>query len=170
VYETDSIIYEYDPDANSWSQAGKHPLYNPIYSGRQQAVTAKIPEYGVNISVKWDGGNSKVYLYRHSDTSSAISYRDIDDGNDLGISVRPNPFNSRTVIQVNRGQKTEDRGQIAGIKILDITGKIVYQLTSDLWHLASGISWNASQNPPGTYLIRLTAHNKTYTRKIVLMK
>jgi hypothetical protein len=86
------------------------------------------------------------------------------------LSVEPNPFHSKTRIQVHREQKSEVRSQISEIKILDITGKMVYQLTSDLCHLTSGISWNASQHPTGIYIIELKHNRKKYTKRVMLIK
>jgi hypothetical protein len=113
--------------------------------------------------------NGKMWVYKYKKTTVNKETAGLR-ASSIAMTVRPNPFNSRTVFQLNRGQKTEDRGQIAGIKILDITGKIVYQLTSDLWHLASDISWNASHQPAGVYLVRLSTTAGTIQKNILKVR
>jgi hypothetical protein len=63
VMSPNRSIYEYDPVANSWSQAGSHSLKG---SGEQRAVAVSIPEHGVIFVAKWDFGSSAVLLYKHS--------------------------------------------------------------------------------------------------------
>jgi hypothetical protein len=99
---------------------------------------------------------------------------DIESGNismDNGfkLSVNPNPVGSRTIIQLNRGQRSEVRGQIAEINILNIAGKVVCQLTSDLCSLTSGIAWNASKYAPGVYFIRLVMQQKVLLQKKLIV-
>jgi hypothetical protein len=85
------------------------------------------------------------------------------------IDVFPNPFNSKIRIHV-RGQRTEDRGQTAEIQILNVSGKIVCQLTSDLCHLTSGISWNASHHPSGIYIAEIRAGNRRFNKTLTLLQ
>jgi hypothetical protein len=85
------------------------------------------------------------------------------------VAVSPNPFHSTVAINV-RSQKTEDRRQTVGIKIFNVSGKLVYQLTSDLCHLTSGISWNAAHLPSGIYLLKLNTGQKTITKRLFLQK
>lgn len=67
LFSSDNQIYEYDPSTNSWASRGSHPL-NGSYDF--MAAAAPIPEYGVVFAVKYDFGNSKVYLYKHTNASA----------------------------------------------------------------------------------------------------
>lgn len=63
LFASNNQMYEYDPSNNSWASRGTHPL-NGSYN--LMAVAVPVPEYGVVFAVKWDFGNSKVYLYKHT--------------------------------------------------------------------------------------------------------
>ena len=63
VMSPDGRIYEYDPLKDIWTQSGTHSLKG---SSDQRAVAVPLPEYGVNMVIKWDFGSSAVYLYKHS--------------------------------------------------------------------------------------------------------
>jgi hypothetical protein len=82
--------------------------------------------------------------------------------------VFPNPFNTRVTIRVNRGQRTEDRGQHIQLNIYDLKGQLVDFLASDLWLLTSGISWNLSGLPAGIYLLKADLGGKSRTHKLFL--
>jgi predicted amidohydrolase len=84
------------------------------------------------------------------------------------LRVFPNPFNTRVTIRVNRGQRTEDRGQHIQLNIYDLKGQLVHFLASDLWLLTSGISWNLSGLPAGIYLLKADLGGKSRTHKLFL--
>jgi hypothetical protein len=110
-------------------------------------------------------GDHQVYVYKHAQ-KSMIQEPFIQKG-DFGLTVFPNPVHSSTVIKLTRGQRSDDRDQTVSIKILNISGKIVHRLTSDFWHLASGISWNPANLPAGIYLLKAKIGKITYTKRLL---
>jgi hypothetical protein len=117
------------------------------------------------------GANMYTVFIKKADELPVIEEHPIRHGKEeFGLEVMPNPVNHGTTIRINRSQRTEDRGQISEIKIFNLTGKIVYQLTSDLCHLTSGLSWNASNQPSGVYIIRAKLDNKSITKLVLLQK
>jgi hypothetical protein len=167
LFKPDSNIYEYDPAGNSWRTTGKHPLFNPIYSGRMIAVSAKIPEYGVIISVKWDGGNSKVYLYRHMAGTAVQSSRSAGP-EALSLSVTPNPATGRALIRASAaGDKPLSSLRL---RIYDPCGRLVATYAGkDPQALAGGWIWNTRAFPSGIYLVRLQTHEKILDRRVTVM-
>ena len=78
----------------------------------------------------------------------------------------PNPFNPSSTI--NYGLKTE--GQVE-IMVYDATGRLVEELING--HQDAGyhsITWNASNQASGAYLITMTTGKFTSTQKLMLVK
>lgn len=164
LFKPDSNIYEYDPAGDSWRQTGKHPLFNPIYSGRMIAVSAKIPEYGVIISVKWDGGNSKVYLYRHSAGGSGLAPKRPSASLAPGaITCSPSPAVSRVSISLNAWNPASSR-----LVVLDARGRRVADLTHRVDR--AGVNWNTSQLPAGVYTVIFTDRGLKAAGKVLVLK
>ena len=64
---TDSAFYEYDPIADSWKkQSVSIPFRNGVDNGVFGAAAVPISTHGVVMIVKYDGNNSKVFLYKHA--------------------------------------------------------------------------------------------------------
>ncbi len=84
--------------------------------------------------------------------------------NELNIDVYPNPFNSICQIKYN----LQGKNIPVNLEILDINGKIIesYEnLPSE-----SIINWDASNNPAGVYLIRLSNGEENLVEKVIYMK
>jgi aminopeptidase N len=78
----------------------------------------------------------------------------------------PNPFNSSTVIKLRLGENCH-----AELEIFDLLGRKVASLHDG--YLESGqheFTWNADGISSGIYFYRLTAGNKSQTRKMALVK
>jgi hypothetical protein len=86
------------------------------------------------------------------------------------IEAFPNPFNPVIKIAVScpalAGSAISKK--TVPIKIYNVNGKIVKELTTDSRQLKAGINWNASQYPPGVYILKLKIAGKQYTKCLVL--
>ena len=88
----------------------------------------------------------------------------------IKIYASPNPFNPGTRIWVHGGQGAEVRDQKIKLKIYNINGKLIANLSSVRSLLTSGISWDASNKPSGLYFAHIKIGNKTFNKKLVLMR
>jgi len=80
----------------------------------------------------------------------------------------PNPFNPTTTIRFNVPIETQ---LIASLRIYDLTGRLVETLIDkQLKHGKHKIKWNASNQPSGIYIAKLSAGNQVQTQKLVLVK
>jgi subtilisin family serine protease len=90
-------------------------------------------------------------------------------GNDM--ICRPNPFNPIIHISVN---SKESGSKGIEIKIFDISGKLIVDLTPKALHSSlsklTTLTWNAASQPSGLYIIRLRTDNNIYTRTISLIQ
>ncbi|OGJ92329.1 MAG: hypothetical protein A2268_06250 [Candidatus Raymondbacteria bacterium RifOxyA12_full_50_37] len=91
------------------------------------------------------------------------------------FSVSPNPFNPATRIRIQEPSgyaqsKQEARSKNSEIRIFDIHGKLVQKLATDYLLLASGITWDASNQPSGLYIIRVQVGGKTLVKQALLLK
>lgn len=77
---------------------------------------------------------------------------EISNNSELKIIVSPNPTSG--IIQI-------DGNNIENIQVLNLNGNIFYK--------GMGNSIDISNNPKGIYYVRITTHNKVFTRKIVLI-
>ena len=83
----------------------------------------------------------------------------------------PNPFNPSTKFRFNIPPSEGAGGRILKIIIYDILGREITTLANE--QLSPGtyeISWDASNYPSGVYYYQLTAGDKSFTRKMILMK
>ena len=79
----------------------------------------------------------------------------------------PNPFNPTTKISFSLSTSEN-----VTLEIFDILGQMVDRLL-DNKYIPSGkytVSWNASFHKSGVYFYRLTAGNKKYVKRMILMK
>ena len=116
--------------------------------------------------------NTQIYFVYPGSTAREDQANLLDDVN---VSVFPNPFNPIISLRLIRKEDKEN-GKGKGkenisLKIFDIKGRLVKDLSQSL--LPSSVflfSWNASNLPSGIYTLRATIGNKTFNKKIVLMK
>lgn len=105
-----------------------------------------------------------------------------NDNNDskvpLNVIVCPNPFNPVVSITINgMGMALNRKGMInhaptiiPQIAIYDITGRCVYKVYIEPSNTTTGIIWNASKNPSGLYIAHIKIGDKTFKKKLVLIK
>jgi len=83
-----------------------------------------------------------------------------------GITVRPNPFNPLTFVNVSLGKKSKTE-----LNVYDVRGKIVATLFSG--ELDAGkhrYSWDAKAVAGGVYFVRLKSERKTLQLKVTLLR
>ncbi len=78
----------------------------------------------------------------------------------------PNPFNPLTRISY-----VLPREDFVMLSIYDVAGRMVEQLVGEIQPAGNHVvEWDASRHPSGIYFYRLTAGNRTLTKKMVLIK
>ncbi|OGJ85879.1 MAG: hypothetical protein A2268_12485 [Candidatus Raymondbacteria bacterium RifOxyA12_full_50_37] len=83
------------------------------------------------------------------------------------INCSPNPFNPSTVISIKNQAPS---GKQVEIQIFDIHGKLVQKLTASPLVLVAGLTWDASFQPSGVYIVRLSIGDRIYSSKITLLR
>jgi len=86
------------------------------------------------------------------------------------IQVWPNPFNPMVRITVSGGWKTDEQRRKMALKIYNVSGKLVMDLSAQPASLSSGISWNAAAFPSGIYIVRLIREDDILERTIMLLR
>jgi beta-N-acetylhexosaminidase len=82
------------------------------------------------------------------------------------INNYPNPFNSSTQINI----KISDAGML-NIKVYNVIGEEVAEIVNDYYQPGQyKFFFNASELSSGVYLLRMTAGEKYFSHKIILMK
>ncbi len=85
----------------------------------------------------------------------------------ISIEANPNPFHAAAVLTV-RGSGKRNKA----LCIYNLQGKLI----RDFSHALRGcppvvtVHWNATNLPPGVYVAKLMADEKSYTKKITLLK
>jgi hypothetical protein len=155
--------WEFNPVTDTWT-----PLANT--QGAPQgsiAMQVPIPDYGVILYVRHYVRQRDVYIYKHA-APSAVSSKPVKAaGAALAVTATPNPFKTTVKIAAS-GQRIADSN--IGVAIYDIKGKMVHKLSATSYQLSAGISWNASGLPAGVYLLKVTAGNKTVSRRLFLQR
>ena len=78
----------------------------------------------------------------------------------------PNPFNPTTMIRFDVANNSN-----ITLQIVDMTGRVVATLVNEVKSPGSySISWNATENASGMYLLRMQSNNGVLTRKMTLIK
>ncbi len=84
----------------------------------------------------------------------------------------PNPFNPRTTIHFSLAEPG-----FVDVAIYDVHGRCVRELVQRTWMSAGRqrVSWNGTGKPgqylaSGVYLYRITAHDRSFAGKLVLLK
>ncbi len=170
-------------------QLGCHLIYqgSPIDTLFQWVVPdtqSNIP-FKICLAVSGDGRydsiNSPPFYVKRTTGINDESEHGISRGIDL-LDVFPNPFKSKTNIRFTismQNQKNIECGcQKPELKIYDVTGKLVKDLTSLLNYPSfnNRINWDGSDDagyslPRGVYFVHLTtSDNLTIIRKIIKLK
>jgi hypothetical protein len=92
----------------------------------------------------------------------------------ISLQAHPNPFASRTTINIRITEDNNGKGGNIDLRIFDINGKLVMSKSvytpSSVFRLPSSFNWDALNQPCGLYLIKVRVKDKTYQKKISLIK
>jgi hypothetical protein len=103
-------------------------------------------------------------------------YTGIDERKNSGINaafeifVNPNPFKGIIAISCQLSAVSK---QTVPIKIFGVNGKMVKKLLVPPGRdqqLKAGITWNATNYPPGIYVVTVSLNNKTLSKRMILSR
>jgi len=94
-----------------------------------------------------------------------IKLQDKEQPRAFSLQVFPNPFNSFLTIKT---QFDHEAG--ATIKVYDLTGKEVMEISQNSGNIGSSFTWNASQYPSGIYFVQLQSLSQMESVKCLLIK
>jgi hypothetical protein len=172
VCNNSRTVYRYSYHNNRWTSFTASGV-NP---GR---ISGYDPFNNVFLSIKGSGYNNlKVFALKIDnegfDTTATPLGREmaVHFGN-ISISVKPNPFNSVTFLNVECRMPNAER-RSAEMKIFSIEGKLIEDLPFKIRHSLFGIhysaKWNAAVLPSGIYILRANIGNKSYFKKLFFQK
>jgi hypothetical protein len=125
---------------------------------------------GPNIN-NFNGKIDDVKIYNTIFPDTLITLLDVfpSTDKDLSLSVAPNPFNPSVAISVSGWQAC------AELKILDVSGKVVADLTQALNRGSQGkgqrnVSWSALSRASGVYIVMLKNGKAELKRKVMLIR
>jgi len=82
------------------------------------------------------------------------------------LKAYPNPFNPTTNISFELNENS-----LVKLAVYDIKGAFVQEITHEVLDMGSyTYNWNASSNPSGVYMLKLSTNSEVLTQKIVLLK
>jgi hypothetical protein len=108
-----------------------------------------------------------IEFYRNGPVVSVES----DNTPSLPITIRlfqnyPNPFNSSTTIRFEL-----EKSSLVDLGVFNLLGQPVGTLTRATFGPGlHTVRWEAGESASGTYIVRLTAHGETLTRRVLLVK
>ncbi|OGJ84621.1 MAG: hypothetical protein A2268_11395 [Candidatus Raymondbacteria bacterium RifOxyA12_full_50_37] len=129
---------------------------------RERGYLYAIEENGEGVN-----GPSLVHVWKvASETTAADKTRETALAEAV-MQVFPNPFNPSMAIKIAH----RDPGAVnAEVKIYNVHGKLVQKLKATGHQLATGITWDASNLPSGTYILRAELGGNVYTKQAVLLQ
>jgi len=104
-----------------------------------------------------------------SDTlpSTAVKKAEKPLPGNAGITVSPNPFNPRTVISIKNLVPSSKKNEI---QIFNIHGKLIQTLSAPSLVLGAGLSWDASAQPSGIYIVKAVVGGQVLAKQMTLIK
>jgi hypothetical protein len=177
-------IWVYSYDSNSWTEIPRGSrAYNA--SDRTSSTWPPLRVYpgsfgycvkngvianwgGLNTSGSGSDGNTKqpIWAFKLADGGTGSEKAALRSAGPV-LTVSPNPFNG--VIKIaGSGQRAAD--SFIKILIFDVKGKVVDRLSATSYQLSAGLTWNASAQPPGVYLLSARADGKVLTKRLFLVK
>ena len=151
------------------------PFYSMVAS-KDDPTTPEIDGYtiGNKISFKlWDGNqeytlNSNKQIGFESQGTAVLALSGSVVPSEFAIvSAYPNPFNPSTTIEYSLPQEA-----LVNVSIFDIRGRMVSSLINNQI-MSSGthrVTWDASGNSSGIYLVKIDSENNTDTQRLLLIK
>jgi hypothetical protein len=121
------------------------------------------------VDTLYTSGSTTVREFEYNVRTGSTGVR--SDGESLPAQLAlhqnfPNPFNPTTNLEF----RISDFGFVS-LKVFDVLGREVATLIYEMMPAGKyEATWNAANFPSGVYMIRLSAGEKSATRKVVLMK
>jgi hypothetical protein len=160
LFRSSSQLRRFNPKSRTWSTLSSGSYGDPLLQ-----VVCAIRDYGV---VAFMGQYPEFDLFKLAEgTGSVSSNYAQENAEHMVISAYPNPFNPETKIAFSCQHSAVSK---IDVDIFGTNGKLVEKLIAGSRKLKGGITWNATKYPPGVYLLKLRAGNKTFCKKLILSK
>lgn len=176
-----AIPYSWGPGMTTVEHVCRQML--PNASGEAVTIPASgniVKSRNFTINAAWNEKNIMIVVFVQSSTKEVYQTAEIravplavDENkpeNPIPIlSISPNPFRTVTHISIGQGMKVD------GLKIFDISGRLVKNLSSTLNLSPSAILWdgsdlNGAKVASGIYIVQLEMGNKRLTEKLLFLK
>ncbi len=114
--------------------------------------------------VGWVGnyGSGSNTILKYYNPSSTVGVPTFETINDNDVSIYPNPANDVVNFSINGINKTDFT-----VKVIDITGKIVYQEVMNVKGVAKS-SFNCSKIAKGLYIVNISTENTSTNKKLMI--
>lgn len=113
-----------------------------------------------------DGGMMGQFLVVDTTTTVGIKNEFTSPSTFELLQPYPNPFNPTTSISFSI-----DSQSAISLKILDLNGRIVYDLLHEIMPAGDHeLIWNSEYHPSGVYFVVLQSGSKVQTKKLILLK
>jgi hypothetical protein len=112
--------------------------------------------------------SGEMWAYRYKTVPLPVEGRETGEPDAPVLTAHPNPFNPTVTLRF----RIADFGlrNITRLAVYNARGKRVADFQSEIRNHQSAIEWTASGHPSGVYIVRLTAGNRIYEKKITLIK
>jgi hypothetical protein len=169
VLAKDQKLYGYNVRTDQWSVVWN---YVPL----KMFFTVAFPAYNYGVTV-WVSAEKfstpMVAVYKGAGSSTVVAGPAVAGNGDIGISVKPNPFNGTAYINYELGIRNYEWRKIK-TRIYDVSGELIADLTplipNSSFLIPNSFSWNASQYPSGIYILKVKIGNRQYSKKLFLQK
>ncbi|OGJ93738.1 MAG: hypothetical protein A2487_14810 [Candidatus Raymondbacteria bacterium RifOxyC12_full_50_8] len=133
--------------------------------------------YGIRNAVSWHAVNKVYRIIVENGTPDHVGLEQQaarSGGFIHALEAYPNPFNANTVITMTNDELSDIAGMNPELKIYNIRGKMVADLSSNTRNpkfiIHNSFKWNASNFPSGVYTIRAKKGNTIASKNIFLIK
>jgi hypothetical protein len=156
----DRQFYTYNVLTDTWQLQSSPTKPN---MNNHAVVACPVSDYGVNFFTACRSSGCHVYLYKHSAGTGGENPAGLY-GNVSVLAAAPNPFSSRVTIQLMTAPQASFR-----IGIYNLRGRRLADLTPQL-SAGTRAVWEPEGLPPGLYALRLETANRTFVKKLVLLR
>jgi len=176
-----AIPYDWGPNMTTVEHVCRQML--PNASGEAVTIPASgniVKSRNFTINTAWNEKNIMIVVFVQSSAKEVYQTAeirsvplDVDENKPENriptLSISPNPFRTVTHISIGHGLKVD------GLKIFDISGRLVKNLSSALNLSPSAILWDGSalngvKVASGIYIVQLEMGGKKLTEKVLLLK
>jgi hypothetical protein len=159
--QVDNSIWEFDIMNDRWTKITNATGTRPNATSTPYIFNVPISDYGVIMYVWHYYDRREIYLYKHS-PSTPINIRVTGPSHARPvINVQPNPLRTAATIHIG----AEGYRNISGLQVFNVFGQLVQNLTP-----RPVVTWDASGNAPGIYIIKASQGNKIHSKRIQVVK